>query len=217
MARDYSDVRDPYRVLEVPTNATDEEIKKVYRTKALKYHPDKFSKDPLSQEIEGKYFKEITEAYEILKDGRASYDNWLKNKTSSSTMSESTAEEVEAERKAQEEYDRKEAERKAEREKATTPPPFTSGTSSRSAYTRPPPHTSSTTSSYVPPIRRSKGRKRKAFQIFFLVLPFSVMGMLWYTSDYGIHHPNGFHEVTSSIPPVVAQDPIPYGITYHVK
>src|ERR1700687_2506271 len=164
MARDYSDVRDPYRVLEVPTNATDEEIKKVYRAKALKYHPDKFSKDPLSQEIGEKYFKEITEAYEILKDDRASYDSWLKNKTSSSTMSESTAEEVEAERKAQEEYDRKEAERKAEREKAgrSTPPP------------RPPPYTASkgspfsaTTSSYVPPIKS----KRKYFGIAFFAIP----------------------------------------------
>ena len=58
MARNY------YDVLGIEKTATPEEIKKAYRTLAVKYHPDK---NPDDESAEDK-FKEIAEAYEVLKD-----------------------------------------------------------------------------------------------------------------------------------------------------
>lgn len=55
---------DYYEILEVQRTATPEEIKKAYRQKALKFHPDK---NPGDAEAE-KRFKEISEAYEVLSD-----------------------------------------------------------------------------------------------------------------------------------------------------
>jgi molecular chaperone DnaJ len=65
---------DYYALLGVNKSATIEEIKKAYRTLAMKYHPDK---NPGNQEAEQK-FKEITEAYDVLKDEqkRAAYDRY---------------------------------------------------------------------------------------------------------------------------------------------
>jgi len=66
--------RDYYEILEVPRNATKEEIKKAYRKQALKYHPDR---NPGDKEAEEK-FKEAAEAYEVLSDDekRARYDQF---------------------------------------------------------------------------------------------------------------------------------------------
>lgn len=66
--------RDYYEVLDVAKNATDEEIKKAYRKKAIQYHPDK---NPGDKEAEEK-FKEAAEAYEVLSnpDKRSRYDQF---------------------------------------------------------------------------------------------------------------------------------------------
>ncbi len=70
--------RDYYKILGVKKTASEAEIKTAYRKLANKYHPDKNPGDSTS---EGK-FKEISEAYEALKDPvkRSKYDrlgmNW---------------------------------------------------------------------------------------------------------------------------------------------
>ena len=65
--------RDYYEVLGVSKTASDDEIKKAYRTLAKKYHPD-LNKSADAPEK----FKEVQEAYEVLSDSqkRTTYDNY---------------------------------------------------------------------------------------------------------------------------------------------
>lgn len=61
---------DYYAILEVPKNATPDDIKKSYKRLAMKYHPDRNNGDDT-------HFKKIQEAYETLsnQDKRNQYDN----------------------------------------------------------------------------------------------------------------------------------------------
>ncbi len=66
--------RDYYEILGVSSSASNDEIKKAYRKLAIKYHPDK---NQGNKEAEN-YFKEATEAYEILSstEKRKMYDQY---------------------------------------------------------------------------------------------------------------------------------------------
>ncbi|MGJ8649113.1 MAG: molecular chaperone DnaJ [Opitutaceae bacterium] len=68
MANDY------YDLLGVARDVSETDLKKAYRKQAVKYHPDK---NPDDAAAEAK-FKEISEAYDVLKDGdkRAAYDRY---------------------------------------------------------------------------------------------------------------------------------------------
>ena len=60
---------DPYGVLGVSSNATDEEIKKAYRALSRKYHPDANVNNPNKAQAEER-FKEIQQAYQQIMDQR---------------------------------------------------------------------------------------------------------------------------------------------------
>ncbi|MEM8629431.1 MAG: molecular chaperone DnaJ [Chlamydiota bacterium] len=65
---------DYYSVLGISRNATPDEIKKAYRKKALKHHPDKNPNDPNAEQT----FKTVSQAYEVLSDEnkRKIYDQY---------------------------------------------------------------------------------------------------------------------------------------------
>ncbi|NGP54545.1 molecular chaperone DnaJ [Thioalkalivibrio sp. XN8] len=66
--------RDYYEALGLARNATEAELKKAYRRLAMKYHPDRNPDDPEAEAA----FKEVKEAWEVLKDPRkrAAYDQF---------------------------------------------------------------------------------------------------------------------------------------------
>ena len=72
MIKDMPEVRNYYEMLGVSKNASSSEIKKAYRTLAIKYHPDRNLGNKAAEEK----FKDINEAYEVLSDQtrRVQYD-----------------------------------------------------------------------------------------------------------------------------------------------
>ncbi len=58
-------MNDPYKILGVDRNASDDEIKTAYRNLARKYHPDNYGDNPLSDLAEEK-MQEINQAYDAI-------------------------------------------------------------------------------------------------------------------------------------------------------
>ena len=63
-------MKDPYSVLGISPNASDEEVKKAYRELARKYHPDNYHDNPLADLAQEK-MKDINEAYDAITKQRA--------------------------------------------------------------------------------------------------------------------------------------------------
>ncbi len=64
-------MNDPYSILGVSPQASDDEVKKAYRELARKYHPDNYHDNPLADLAQEK-MKEVNEAYELIQKQRES-------------------------------------------------------------------------------------------------------------------------------------------------
>ena len=67
-------MNDPYKVLGVSPDASDDEIKKAYRQLARKYHPDKYRDSDLA-DLASEKMKEVNAAYEEIKKMRENGGN----------------------------------------------------------------------------------------------------------------------------------------------
>ncbi len=65
-------MRDPYSLLGIDRNATDDEVKTAYREMARKYHPDNFGDNPAATELANEKMQEINEAYDQIMNSRKS-------------------------------------------------------------------------------------------------------------------------------------------------
>ena len=63
-------MKNPYQVLGISPEATDEEVKQAYRALARKYHPDKYQDSDLA-DLASEKMKEINAAYEEIQKERA--------------------------------------------------------------------------------------------------------------------------------------------------
>ncbi len=77
-------MNDPYSVLGVSPNASDQEVKKAYRELARKYHPDNYVDNPLADLAEEK-MKEVNEAYEAIQKQRSGGGGYSQSSSSSSS------------------------------------------------------------------------------------------------------------------------------------
>jgi DnaJ family protein C protein 3 len=71
-----SKTKDYYKVLDVPSDADERQIKSAYRRASKQYHPDKAAKMGFTKEEAEKKMSSINEAYEVLSDPelRARFD-----------------------------------------------------------------------------------------------------------------------------------------------
>ena len=63
---------DPYKVLEIEKNASNDQIKEAYKKLAKKYHPDNYADHPLS-DLASEKMKEINQAYDMIMNQRRGF------------------------------------------------------------------------------------------------------------------------------------------------
>lgn len=85
-------ITNPYEVLGVTPDATDEQVKTAYRNLAKKYHPDNYANSPL-KDVADEKMKEVNEAYDMIvemrkKGGNASGTNGGDNRSYSGSSSQ---------------------------------------------------------------------------------------------------------------------------------
>lgn len=68
----------PYNVLGVKENSSDEEVKKAYRDLAKKYHPDNYKDNPLA-ELASEKMRSINEAYDMIIKNKNNSNNTYQN------------------------------------------------------------------------------------------------------------------------------------------
>lgn len=121
LRRHIEKMKDYYRIIGVPSTASMEEIKKNFHLKMRICHPDTNSKDPDVQQIATEMAKELTEAFEVLKDPVKKLDYDLQrnhhssNDAADSSKWEETRKQAEERARQEREYSekrRQEAERK---------------------------------------------------------------------------------------------------------
>lgn len=82
-------IGDPYGVLGVSPNASNDEVKRAYRDLSRKYHPDSYADNPLADLAEEK-FKEVQEAYDQImqerEGGQQGYSYGYGQQTTSSSQ-----------------------------------------------------------------------------------------------------------------------------------
>ncbi len=82
-------VKDYYKILNVPTNAGHNEIRKAFRALALQYHPDRNNGDKYKEAL----FREVQEAYQTLSDPKSreeyNYKRWYTRSLGKSYTQES--------------------------------------------------------------------------------------------------------------------------------
>ena len=64
-------MNNPYSILGISPDATDEEIKNAYRALARKYHPDNFADDNPLKELAKEKMQQINAAYDEIQRSRA--------------------------------------------------------------------------------------------------------------------------------------------------
>ena len=82
--KENENMKDPYEVLGVSKNATQDEIKSAYRKLAKQYHPDRYVGNPLA-DLAAEKFKEINEAYDALTGGSSASSGANRSGTTGTT------------------------------------------------------------------------------------------------------------------------------------
>lgn len=89
-------MENPYKILGVSPDSTDEELKKAYRELAKKYHPDNYINNPLA-DLASEKMKQINEAYDIVTKERAARSNGTGSSSGNNGSSYNTTYRTEAE------------------------------------------------------------------------------------------------------------------------